>query len=164
MGQQNLQTATEEIAVITRDEPIEKIELFESYYVVKEVYPFGVVIYTYIPLVKHSDETISLLQFRIALNHSNDLQNPESPFDFARIEYNLPEEEVLQRVNEQTTLERPPLVFVLKYGSFRTLAQKALRLYGFLPDTVEKLEKKLERTKEVLEGVKIFEEMENKSE
>lgn len=161
MGQQNLQTATEEIAVVTRDEPIKGVELFESYYVMKELHPWGVVIYTYLPLVRHSDGTISQLEFRIPLKGERDLRHPESPFDFARIRYNLSEEEVLQLVNEQIVLERPPLVFVLKYGSFRTLAQKALHLYGFLPDTIEKLEKKLERTKEVLKGVEIFEEMEN---
>ncbi len=163
-------TAGEEVVLIKRETPITEIELFEMHYLYEES-SWHKLLWVHFPLCKHSDGTYSGMTFTVPLTNaewseSRDASHPRVPFGEVEPFYELDEKDLLGMLNDRsgvTALERPPLVFIIKFGSFVNLAKKALKLYGYFPGAIAKLEAKLERTKEVWAAMETFRAREEES-
>ncbi len=102
------------------------------------------VLWTCVPLVQHSNGTWAYLEYSVSSPRSD-----SGVFELVRIQQEQTEENVLKKVNLQSEkpywipVERPPLVFLLQYGSFDSLTQEAIsRHFDRLVLEIEHLEVK----------------------
>lgn len=158
-------TAGEEVVFVERKTALEDIELQEIYYLYEETH-WQKLLIAYFPLCYHNDGSYSGMSFSVPLSSNKweeeiDMSHPRAPFSEVEPFYEFSSTELLHHINGEdseakTPIERPPLVYVIRYGSFVNLAKKALKLYEYFPEAIEKLESKLQRTKEVWAGMEAF--------